>query len=70
VHALQDKFLLAPLLWTALHTAPSTIEDTFDMKRAVHDQVDAMGVDDFFDYLAKLMKTNPPRIDDGPTRTH
>jgi hypothetical protein len=36
------------------------------MKTAVRDQVDAMDVNAFFTYLAKLMKTNPPVAEDAP----
>jgi hypothetical protein len=32
----------------------------------VRDQVDALSVDDYFNYLARLMKTNPPSPDDAP----
>jgi hypothetical protein len=36
------------------------------MKTAIRDQVDALSVTDYFNYLAKLMKTNPPSADDAP----
>ena len=68
VHALQDKFSLVPLSsygkpYTPL---PGEVDANFDMKTGIRDQVDAMGVYDYFNYLAKLMKTNPPTADDAP----
>jgi hypothetical protein len=42
------------------------VDANFDMKTAVRDQVDAMSVDDYFNYLARLMKTNPPTPEDAP----
>jgi hypothetical protein len=68
VHALQDKFSLVPLSsygkpYTPL---PGEVDANFDMKAAVRDQVDAMDTAGYFNYLAKLMKTNPPSADDAP----
>jgi len=68
VHALQDKFSLVPLSsygkpYTPL---PGEVDNNLDMKTAVRDQVDAMDVNSYFNYLAKLMKTNPPAADDAP----
>jgi hypothetical protein len=42
------------------------VDANFDMKTGVRDQVDAMGVMEYFKYLAKLMKTNPPADADAP----
>src|SRR5215831_7074116 len=66
VHALQDKFSLVPLSsYGKPYTPPAgTVDPNFDMKKAVRDQVDALSVDDYFSYLAKLMKTNPPSASD------
>jgi hypothetical protein len=36
------------------------------MKTAVRDQVGRLEVNDYFNYLAKLMKTNPPSAEDAP----
>ena len=68
VHALQDKFSLTPLSSYGRPYAPLPAEadDNFDMKTAVRDQVDAMSTATYFNYLAKLMKTNPPAADDAP----
>jgi len=68
VHALQDKFSLVPLSsygkpYTPL---PGEVDNALDMKTSVRDQVDALGVNEYFTYLAKLMKTNPPAPDDAP----
>lgn len=68
VHALQDKFSLVPLSsygkpYTPL---PGEVDNALDMKTAVRDQVDALDVNAYFNYLAKLMKTNPPAAADAP----
>ena len=68
VHALQDKFSLVPLSsydkpYTPL---PAEVDANFDMKTAIRDQVDAMDVNTYFNYLARLMKTNPPAAEDAP----
>jgi hypothetical protein len=68
VHALQDKFSLVPLSsygkpYTPL---PGEVDDNLDMKTAVRDQVDHLEVNNYFNYLAKLMKTNPASADDAP----
>ena len=36
------------------------------MKTAVRKQVDAMSTDEFFSYLAGLLKANPPKPEDAP----
>jgi len=68
VHALQDKFSLVPLSYYGkpYTPLPSEVDNNLDMKTAVRDQVDAFGVNEYFAYLAKLLKTNPPSADDGP----
>jgi len=68
VHALQDKVSLVPLSsygkpYTPL---PGEVDNNLDMKTAVRDQVDAMDVNTYFNYLARLMKTNPPAAEDAP----
>ena len=69
VHALQDKFSLVPLssYGKSYTPAPGTVDNSFDMKTAIRDQVDGMSVSDYFNYLARLMKTNPPAAADAPT---
>ena len=68
VHALQDKFSLVPLSsYGKPYTPPAgEVDSSFDMKTAVRDQVDALSVNDYFNYLARLMKTNPPAAADAP----
>ena len=68
VHAAQDKFSLVPLssYGKPYSPPPGEVDSSFDMKTAVRDQVDAMDVNSFFTYLAKLMKTNPPVAEDAP----
>ena len=67
VHALQDKFSLVPLSsYRKPYTSvPGTVDNSFDMKTAVRDQVDALSVNDYFNYLARLLKTNPPAAADA-----
>jgi hypothetical protein len=36
------------------------------MKAGIRDQVDALDVNTYFNYLARLMKTNPPAAEDAP----
>src|SRR5215831_4804705 len=68
VHDLQDKFTLVPLssygkTYTPL---PATVDNNLDMKTAVRDQVDDMSIEEYFTYLARLMKDNPPAAADAP----
>jgi hypothetical protein len=67
VHALQDKFSLVPLnsYGKPYQPVPGTVDANFDMKTAIRDQVDALSVNDYFNYLARLMKTNPPAAADA-----
>jgi hypothetical protein len=67
VHALQDKFSLVPLSsygkpYTPL---PGEVDSNFDMKKAVRDQVSSMDTVTYFNYLTKLLKTNPPAVGDA-----
>jgi hypothetical protein len=68
VHALQDKFTVVPLSsYGKPYSPPSGVADPkIDMKTAVRKQVDDLGIDEYFNYLAKLMKTNPPTAQDAP----
>jgi len=68
VHALQDKFSLVPLSYYGKPYTPLSgeVDSSLDMKTAVRDQVDAIGVNEYFTYLARLMKTNPPPPEDAP----
>jgi hypothetical protein len=68
VHALQDRFTVAPLsAYGKPYTPPPGVVDAkFDMKSAVRKQVNAMDAATYFKRLAELMKTNPPTAQDAP----
>ncbi len=68
VHALQDKFSLVPLssYGKPYTPVPGEVDAALDMKTGVRDQVDALDINAYFNYLAKLMKTNPPAPEDAP----
>jgi hypothetical protein len=68
VHALQDKFTLVPLssYGKPYTPVPNTVDSSQDMKTAIRDLVDRMDIHDYFNYLALLMKTNPPSPADAP----
>ena len=69
VHALQDKFSVVPLssYGKPYTPPPAEVDASLDMKTPVVAQVQAMGIIDYFSYLAKLWKTNPPAAQDAPT---
>ncbi len=66
-HALQDKFSVVPLsAYGKRYTPPhAQIDKALDMKTPTAAQVAALNVDDYFSYLAKLLKTNPPAAQDA-----
>jgi hypothetical protein len=69
VHALQDKFTLVPLSsYGKPYTPPAGAvgPSIGEESKSVRDLVDAMSIDDYFGYLAQLMKANPPSADDAP----
>ena len=69
VHALQDKFTLVPLSsYGKPYTPPPGVVDpaSSDEGKSVRDLVDAMDTTAYFNYLAQLMKTNPPAAADAP----
>lgn len=68
VHALQDQYSSVPL---SAHGKPYTppagvVDEKFDMKTAVRKQVHEMPLEEYFSYLARLLKTNPPKPEDAP----
>jgi hypothetical protein len=67
VHALQDQFTVVPLsTYGKPYTPPPAVVDpAFDMKTAVRKQVNGLEVNAYFDYLAKLLKANPPKPQDA-----
>ncbi len=68
VHALQDKFSVVPLssYGKPYTPPPAEVDASLDMKTSVVAQVQAMSIIDYFSYLAKLWKTNPPAPQDAP----
>ncbi|MDR6634627.1 hypothetical protein J2X72_003437 [Phyllobacterium sp. 1468] len=68
VHALQDEFKLVPLsAYGKEYTPPSgKVDSSIDMKTSVRDQVNRLGVVEYFTLLAELMKANPPSDADAP----
>jgi hypothetical protein len=69
VHALQDKFTLVPLSsYGKPYTPPPGVVDpsSSDEGKSVRDLVDAMDTTTYFNYLAQLMKANPPAAADAP----
>ena len=68
VHALQDQFTVVPLsAYGKPYTPPPGVvdsgvrhEDRRCASRSTRSDVDA-----YFDYLAKLLKTNPPKAQDA-----
>jgi hypothetical protein len=68
VHALQDKFSVAPLssYGKPYTPPPATVDANVDMKTPTVAQVQATSVIDYFSYLARLLNTNPPAARDAP----
>jgi hypothetical protein len=68
VYALQDQVSLVPLSqYGKPYTPPPARTDpSVDMETAPREQVNRLSVHDYFNYLAKLMKTNPPLPQDAP----
>src|SRR5882672_5695266 len=68
VHALQDQFAVVPLsAYGKPYTPPPGVVDpSVDMQTAVRTQVDSLDIETYFNYLANLMKTNPPTAQDAP----
>jgi len=68
VHALQDKFSVVPLrsYGKPYTPSPAQVDAGLDMKTPIPAQVQALSLTDFFIYLAKLWKTNPPTAQDAP----
>jgi hypothetical protein len=67
VNDIQDQFELVPLsAWGKPYTPPAGIVDPdFDMKTATRAQINSMDVYTYFNYLAHLLKTNPPKPEDA-----
>lgn len=67
VNELQDQFSIVPLssYGKPYTPPPAKIDPDFDMTTSVRDQVNSMGVYNYFEYLAQLLKTNPPKPEDA-----
>jgi hypothetical protein len=67
-HALRDKFSVVPLSsYSKSYTPPpAEVDASLDMKTPVVAQLQALSINDYFSYLAKLLKTNPPAAQDAP----
>ncbi len=68
VHALQDKFSVVPLssYGKPYTPPPAEVDASLDMKTPIPAQVQALSMNDYFSYLARLWKTNPPTAQDAP----
>jgi hypothetical protein len=68
VHALQDRFAVVPLSSFGKPYTPQAgvVDASLDMKTSVRDQVNGMESEAYFDYLAQLLKANPPKPEDAP----
>ena len=67
VNDIQDQFKIVPLsAYGQPYTTPHGIVDPdFDMKTSARALVNSMDVYTYFDYLARLLKTNPPKPEDA-----
>lgn len=67
VATLQDNIELYPLSgYNRKYVPPEAkVDESFDMHTAARKQVNGMDINSYFDYLAKLMKTNPPKKEDA-----
>ncbi len=67
VHALQAEFSVVPLSsYGKPYTPPLAAVDTsLNMKTPIPAQIQALSLNDYFGYLAKLLKTNPPAARDA-----
>ncbi|MFZ0680812.1 MAG: DUF1254 domain-containing protein [Candidatus Binatus sp.] len=68
VHELQDQISLVPLsrYGKPYTPPPARIDPDVDMKTPPVAQVNALSVNGYFNYLAKLMRSNPPLPRDAP----
>jgi len=62
VHALQDKFAIVPISYFGkpYTPPPGEVDAKLDMKTGAREQINSLGVNDYFNYLATLLRTNPP----------
>ncbi len=67
LHALQDRFSIVPLsaYGKSYTPPPGSVDPDFDMKTSVRKQVNSLDIYAYFNYLAQLLKTNPPKPEDA-----
>ena len=67
VNDIQDQFTLVPLssYGKPYTQPPAKVDPDFDMKTAARAQVNSMDIYTYFNYLARLLKTNPPKPEDA-----
>ena len=67
VNDIQDQFKLVPLssYGKPYTPPPAKVDPDFDMKTAVRAQINGMDISTYFNYLADVLKTNPPKPEDG-----
>jgi hypothetical protein len=67
-HAMQDQCSAVPLssYGKPYTPPPGQLDPGIDMRRPVREQVNSLGVADYFNRLAVLMKDNPPAHADKP----
>jgi hypothetical protein len=67
VHAIQDKYSVAPLsAYGKPYTPPKGVVDPkVDMQTPVRDQVNRLKINAYFNLLAALLKDNPPAAEDA-----
>lgn len=67
VHELQDDFSIVPLSSYGQPYAPpqGSVDPGFDMITSVRDQVNSLDIYAYFNRLANLLKTNPPKPEDA-----
>jgi len=68
VHKVQDGYKITPLSQWGQSPKPAVvkIDPEVDMKTPPLDQVNKMGADKFFSYVAELLRKHPPHITDQP----
>jgi hypothetical protein len=68
VHTVQNGYRLIPLsrFGKPYTPPPGTFDPTIDMKKPPIDQVQDMNSNEFFNRLARLLKTNPPPASEAP----
>lgn len=66
VHDQQDNYSIVPLsaYGQPYSPSPGVVDPDFDMKTSVREQVNSLDIYAYFDRLASLLKSNPPKPED------